>query len=127
VSDPTTTNRAAGIINGILKNLIDGVGVQAAETAAIAAYPFLAWPIVKQIFEGVLNLVANEIYKQAAMAATKVVIDVQVGVEESTALNAFQSLQMAIASGDEVAIKKASDDLDSAYGNLIHMDGWSSP
>ncbi len=127
MDSPTTNNQLASVVNGILKNLIDGVGVGAAETAAIAVYPFLAWPVVRQIFDAVLKLVANEIYKQAAMAATKVVIDVQVGMEESKTGDSFQNLQMALASGDPDAIKKASDDLDASYKALINFDGWSAP
>lgn len=127
MSDPTTTNQTASVVNGILSNLINGAGITAAESAAIAEFPWLGLPIIKQIFELVLNKVASIIYDQAAYAATKVVIDVQVGLEESATGPAFQNLQMAIASGDQAAIAKASKDLDTAYSNLIHFDGWSSP
>lgn len=127
MGDPTTTNQTAAVVNGILKNLISGVGLDAVEAAAIVELPWLGWPIIKQIFELVLSKIAALIYEQAAYAATKIIIDVQVGIEESKVGPAFESLQMAIASGDQNAIALASKDLDKAYGDLIHFDGWSSP
>lgn len=127
MSEPTTNNQVAGIINGILKNIIEGAGEASVEAAVIMQVPWLGWPVIKQLFDGVLGVVAEEIYKQAAITATKIVIDVQVGLEESKTGDAFQNLQMAIASGDKVAIDKASTDLDTAYGDLIHDDGWSAP
>lgn len=127
MGDPTDKNQLASVINGVLSNIINTAGVDAAETAAIAAYPWLGWPIVRQIFDGILKVVAGEIYKQAAYAATKIVIDVQVELEESKTSDAFKNLQMALASGDKNAIAKASSNLDVAYGNLIHMDGWAAP
>lgn len=127
MGDPTDKNQAADVINGVLKNLISGIGVDAVEAAAIAAYPWLGFWGIRTIFDWVVKLVANQIYMQAAMVATKIVIDVQVAEEESKTNDSFKNLQMALASGDPGAIKKASADLDKAYGDLIHSDGWSSP
>lgn len=127
MADPTTTNKVAEAINKILKGLIEGAGEDAIIAAATAAQPWLGLPFVKQIFGLFVGYVAKFFYEQAAMAATKIVIDVQVEMEESKTFNAFQNLQMAIASGDPDAIKLASNNLDKAYGDLIHNDGWSSP
>lgn len=127
MSDPTTTNEAARVVNEALNKLIEGAGVDAAEAALIADFPWLGIPVVKQILEWALNKIASYFYVAAANAATSIVIDVQTNVEASTALVAYQNLQMAIASGDQNAVKKASDDLSTAYGNLIHSGGWSSP
>lgn len=127
MADPTTQNQLATIVNGILKDVIEGGGEAAAEAAAIAAYSWLGLPIIKQLFELVLSTIAGEIYKQAAFAATKVIIDVQVGIEESTVGSAFANLQMAVASGDGAAIAKASSDLNASYAALIHSDGSATP
>lgn len=122
-ASPATTNQTASVINAVLKNIIEGAGLDVIEATLIAEVPWLGWPVIKQIMELILNKAADLLYTQAANAATKIVIDVQVNVEQSKVLNAFQNLQMAIASGDQNAISKASSDLDDAYGSLIHSDG----
>ncbi len=127
MSDPTLDNKAAGIVNQILKELIDGAGETMVETALLAQFPFLGLPFVKQIFEWVLNKVSTAVYTNAAEAATKIIIDIQVNGEESTVLNSFQNLQMAIASGDANAIEIASSDLSKSYASIIHYDGSASP
>lgn len=127
MSDPATINQLATTINGVLKDLITGGGASVVEASLITQYPFLGLPIIRQLFEWVVGLVAGDIYEQAAMAATKIVIDVQVDLEVSKTSDAFKSLQMAIASGDPGAIQKASSDLNDAYSSLIHSDGSASP
>lgn len=126
MADPTTVNEAATIVNQLILGAIN-VDVEALEAAAIAEDPWLGLPFIKQIFEFFLNKLSGKIYAQAAMAATKLVIDYQVNREESTAVNSFDNLQMAVASGDQNAINKASSDLDAAYGAIIHSDGAAPP
>ncbi len=103
------------------------VADDALETALIADQPWLGLPIIKQIFEFILHNLSDKIYRQAAMAATKLIVDYQVNREEASVVNTFDNLQMAIASGDQDAINKASKDLDDAYGSLIHSDGAAPP
>lgn len=126
-TEPATTNQVASIVNQILAGLIEGTGTTAVETAVIAANPWLGLPFIKQLFDFIVEHVAAAIYKEVALAATKIIIDVQIDVETGTVNNAFQTLQMAVASGDNTAIAKASSDLSDAYGKLIHYDGSASP
>jgi hypothetical protein len=127
VTGPSTTNQLASIVNSVLKNLIEGAGGGALETVLIAQYPWLGLPFVKQLFEFILEKATGLIYQNAAEAATKVIIDAQVNVEEGAANAAFQNLQLAVASGDPEAIAQASADLDSNYRKLINFDGSASP
>lgn len=124
---PTTENKVASIVNQILAGLIEGTGEAAVEAALVAQNPWLALPFVKQIFEFVLNKVGAILYKEVALAATKIIIDAQINVEEGSVNTAFQDLQMAVAGGDTDAIAKASSDLSAAYAALIHYDGSASP
>lgn len=124
---PSTVNQTASVIDEILKEIIEGGGQTVVENALIAEFPWLGLPFIKQFFEFILSKVSDAIYTNAAIAATKIVIDVQVNMEKSQVLNAFQNLQMAVASGDKNAIDIASTDLDKAYGNLIHDDGSAPP
>ncbi len=127
MSDPTLDNKAAGIVNQILKELIEGAGETVVEALLIAQFPWLGLPFIKQIFEFILDKASALIYTNAAIAATKIIIDIQVNQEESAVAIAFQNLQMALASGDENAIKFASADLSKSYAAIIHFDGSASP
>lgn len=127
MSDPTTQNQVASTVNSVLKTIIEGAGTTALENALIVEFPWLGLPVIKQIFEFILNKVSAIIYQDAAEAATKLIIDLQVNGEESSVGNAFKNLQMALASGDQNAINQTSKELDQAYASLIHSDGSSSP
>lgn len=127
MSDPTTTNKVAAAINQILKSLIEGAGEDSIITAAVAAQPWLGLPFVRQLFGFAVGWVGQYFYQQAAFAATKVIIDLQINLEESSTYSSFQNLQMAVASGDQNAITKASDDLNRSYAALIHYDGSAIP
>lgn len=127
MSDPTLENKAASIVNQILKELIEGAGESVVEATLIAQFPWLGLPFVKQIFEFILDKASGLIYQNAAMAATKIVIDIQVNQEESAVKASFDNLQMALASGDAHAIEIASADLSKSYAAIIHFDGSASP
>lgn len=127
MSEPTTKNKTASIVNQVLKGLIEGAGADALKAALIADNPWLGLPIVKQLFGFIVDKLAEAIYKQAAFVATKIIIDVQINIEEGAVNAAFDNLTMAVASGDPVAIDKASANLSKTYGDLIHYDGSASP
>lgn len=127
MSAPATVNQTASVVNEVLKQLIEGAGQDVVEAYVIVQVPWLGWPIFRWILELILSEASALIYTQAANAATKIVIDVQVNLEKSTVISSFQNLQMAIASGDQGAIKIASQDIDNSYAALIHSDGSASP
>src|SRR4029078_6324529 len=127
VDEPTTENKVAAIVNEILKAAIEGAGVKTIRGTLVASNPLLESPLLKQIFDYSLNYLGKYFYQQAAFAATKLIIDIQVDREGSDVVSAFQNLQMAVAGNDAEAIKKASDGLTKAYASLIHYDGSASP
>lgn len=127
MSDPTTVNKTASIVNQILSGLIKGAGADAVKAALIVEQPWLGLPFIKQLFGYIVDKVAAVIYRQVALAATQIIIDVQINSEVGGVNAAFDNLRMAVASGDQAVIDKASNDLSNAYGNLIHYDGSASP
>lgn len=127
MSEPTTVNKTANIVNQILNGLISEAGADAVKAALIVEFPWLGLPFIKQLFSFIVDKVAAIIYKQAAFAATKIIIDMQVNAEVGGVNDAFDNLTMAVASGDQIAIDKASANLSTAYGDLIHYDGSASP
>lgn len=122
MSDPTTTNTLATVVNSALEAALTG-GESAAEAALILDQPWLGLPIVKQLLEWLLDKIEAPIYANAAAVATKLIIDLQVNSETSAANTAFQNAQSAIATGDPGEISKAQTDLDNAFASLGHYDG----
>lgn len=102
------------------------LGEGVVEAAIIADLPILGYPGFKQLLELILGWVEGYFLTQASDAATKIVIDIQVNAEESTVTQAFKGAQQAIQSGDANAITQASQNLDSAFGSIIHSDGSAS-
>ena len=110
------------MVNDALKAAMTS-GEVAAEAVLIADQPWLGLPIVKQLLEWLLDQMTGVLYGQAADAATKIIIDLQVGEETSAVNSAFSAAQAAIASGDANAITTAQANLSSAFGGLINSDG----
>lgn len=123
---PVTKNTVSSTLNQILKNLIEGRGVDAIEALMIADFPWLALPFVKQIFELCLNYAAKAIYTDAANLTTSIVINIQSSQENDMVKTTLANLEAAIDIGDQNGIAKASQEADIAFGHLIHWDG-SSP
>lgn len=119
---PVTVNPVATIVNQAISAAMSG-GELAVQAAITAEVPFLGLPIISTIFGWFLGRVESYFYVDAANAATKLIIDIQVNAEESAATKAFNDVQTAIAGGDQNAINTASAALDSAYGDIIGYDG----
>jgi hypothetical protein len=131
MSDPTTVNKAAEIVSKLLEEIFSKgedavIALILADTAQVVAIPVVGF-LWTQVVRAVVPYLGTYFYKQTAIGATKVIIDVQVDGEVSDVKNRFENLQMAVASGDQSAINLASKQLDEAYGSLIHSDGSYSP
>lgn len=74
---PAPTNTAISIVKIILDSLIEGVGEDAAVAAAIAYAPWLATPIIKQIFTWGVDQVASAIDQDLFKIAIQIVIKIQ--------------------------------------------------
>lgn len=121
----TTDNTLADMVNSAISDALT-LGEGVVEAAIIADLPILGYPGFKQLLELILGWVEGYFLTQASDAATKIVIDIQVNAEESTVTQAFKGAQQAIQSGDANAITQASQNLDSAFGSIIHSDGSAS-
>jgi len=74
---PAPKNKAIEAAKIVLEKLIEGVGVELAVSAATAAWPFLASPIVRHIFRWAVELAANAIEENLFKFAVKIIIRVQ--------------------------------------------------
>jgi P2-related tail formation protein len=74
---PAPKNKAIEAAKVVLEKLIEGVGVDLAVSAATAAWPFLASPIVRVIFRWAVELIAKAIDENLFKFAVKIIIRVQ--------------------------------------------------
>lgn len=125
MSAPTTTNATATTVDAGIKAAGSGI-VGVAEGMIIAAQPWLGWPGIKQIWEALFSWIASYFEKAAATGATFVVIDVQVGSEETKMSAALAALVAAEKSGNADAIKTAIQVYANTQSTLVHDDGSST-
>lgn len=126
MSGPTTTNSTATGIDGVI-DAASGAIVSTVEALCIADQPWLAWPGVKQIWEGIFGYIAGQFEKAAELGATFAVIDVQVGGEESALSKALSAVVAAEKSGDKYAIQAAIQAYADAQSALVNYDGSAPP
>lgn len=122
----TSTNGAANDLNGVIHAIV-GAAIVGAETAAKAAVPWLAWPIVAQLFDYLASKFGDLIYTELATSATFFVINFQTAEEKSAYIDSLNNLQIAQSGGDADAIAKALQQARDNLGKLIHSDGSSTP
>jgi hypothetical protein len=135
---PTTTNSAAQAVDSALKSIINDVVISAAKAAAVAALPWLSWPVISQLFDALLNWIGGYVYTAMAEWSTIGVIDIQTWMENSDyqkALSdlkaardqAVKDLQTAGQAGDQNAINTAKQNFKNTFQNLVHWDGSATP
>lgn len=118
----TSQDPLENFVDGIISALFQG-GALAAETFAKAEAPFLATPIVSDIFDDIVGLIETSVEKNVALVANAIVFDIQTSGENSAVLKAAQSLQAAQAKGDQSAIEAATQNLINGYKALVGSDG----
>ena len=123
MGSPTTINPPAQTVDGIISEAIYSAALPAAETALIAQFPFLGFPVVKPIFEAVLKYIAGIIFTQLANGGTKIVITIQTDKEKAVYSAAEGALRAAQLSGNPAQLKQATEAFKVAVQNLIHFDG----
>lgn len=74
---PAPKNTFVGIVKIILQKLIEGLGVDVAVTAATAEAPWLAWPVVKDVFRYAVGKLAESINDNLFKIAASVIIRIQ--------------------------------------------------
>lgn len=70
-------NNAVDVMKVVIDTLVQGVGVDAAVAAGIAAWPFLSTPIVRQLFTWAVKQLADVIDQNLGNFAMKLVIRIQ--------------------------------------------------
>lgn len=109
---PAPTNRLLNAIKIVLDNLIKGLGEDAAISAATAAEPWLAWPVVKQIFAMIVSAAGTVLDEQAYNFAAILTIRAQNNMAKYTYDGSIAPIQTGSATPAELqAAKDAMDKL----------------
>lgn len=122
MSDPFPTNKPAAVVGGVIK-AAGGTIVDTAEALAIASQPWLAHPLIKWLWEAAFEWIADKFIRASQTGATFIVIDVQIGAEETDMAKALAAIMAARKSGDAIALKKAIQQFADAQSALAHADG----
>lgn len=126
-SSPSPVNTTAQTVDGILQNDIEAIAVTALEKYAEAQLPFLLTPVVKEIFEYIVQDISDALFVQLAKVVTLEIINIQTGTEKNNYMNAEGALRAALLKGDPDGITLARQNYKTALGALIHADGSFTP
>ena len=119
---PLPTNPTTQVVNTVIDTVWQAA-VTAAEAALIAAVPEMGVPVVKQVSQEVIQLVAQAIYKQFALWVSFEIIDFQDSAELTSEQKALVALKSAQKSGDPLALAQALSNFDQSVAALTRIDG----
>lgn len=121
---PVKINPLGDFLNRIVAMLITGISAPLIISFAYTQLPWLQLPIIKQIFEHIINKYAGKFSFGVQDGVISIVIDSQVGAELNATVTSLAKLQQAQKSGDENARQKAIDEAMDKWGDLIHHGGF---
>lgn len=122
VTNPFPTNPTTTIVNQVIDTVWEAA-VKAAEAALIAAVPEMDAPVIEQVSQEVIQLVANALYKQFALLVSFEIIDFQDAGELNAQQKALIALKAAQKLGDTNVLAQALKNFDDATEALTHLDG----
>lgn len=122
----STDNKAADIINDIIRAFASG-GEAAAEAYITTLAPAVfGFPIMQFLLDQFVGYLGQFLSIASQNFADSIVIDIETHGEESSVINTAVALQYALGSGDKDAISLATKNLSTAYSNLFNFNGSSS-
>lgn len=126
-SQPFPTDTTTTVVNSAIDGVF-GVAVKAVQSGLIALDPpVFGNPVLETIDDEVIQLVANEIYKQFALWVDFDIIDFKVGGEVTDEKKALIALKAAQKAGDKNAEAQALSDFQKSVVGVTHIDGSANP
>ena len=129
MADPTPLPTTNAVASGVDTAIADGESAAetAVDTMAEAAQPWLALPVIKQIFQSIVSYICGLLGKTGQLLATFAITKYQGSVENSALQTAETEVEAAIQSGDPNAIAKAEQDFQKAQSAAVNSDGSAQP
>lgn len=122
---PTTDVPASTVDKTVVEIITDAEAP--VEAAIIAAQPWMATPVFKQLWESALNWVFGLLSNVLGTLTGYMVIDIQKYLALKKAATALADLKAAQASGDINAITQANTNADAAVAPILHYGGQLKP
>lgn len=111
----------SGVRSGI--SIIGDAGIKAGEAAVIAWQPWLGWPVIKQIWQGILERFADAAIKAMQDGSTIILIPIIETAKAEAADEASTKLQALLdnekTNAEDLAAEVA--EWKKKYAELIHM------
>lgn len=107
---PAPKNTAVDVTKVVLEALIEGVGVDAAVAAGIAAWPFLGSPIIRNLFRWGVERLADVINENLFKFSMKLIIRIQSDARKSEFNDALKPIIGGSPTDEE--IRKAREAAD---------------
>jgi hypothetical protein len=120
---PQAIDPIAKFFNTVISGLTTGLGAPVVEAAAEVEVPFLAEPIIKQLFEALVNYFAGKLSIVEQQGALQLVFAVEEGTKLYDLGQAMLALQQARAGGNPDAISAAQQNAVNQWGSAIHFSG----
>jgi hypothetical protein len=98
---PQPPNKALDTVDSVLNSIIYGVGVKSALTASISAMPWLGFPIIRNIFEALLNALAGQVFGSIEPYISYKIIKFQNEEQRKNYEFAIEELKAATERGDQ--------------------------
>jgi hypothetical protein len=127
VTPPTPT--PVPIIDPVAQTVVNDLqdvisdAADAAKTAIISASPFMGTPVIKQIWEGIFDLVVSKLMNPLVTLSGRVVISLEEYKNLKAVVAAQAALDAAKQTGDSSAITQASQKVDSTAAAAIQYVG----
>lgn len=111
----------SGVRDGI--SIIGNAAIKAGEAAAIAAYPWLGLPVIKQIWESILGHFLDAVILTMQDSSTRILIPIIDQAQADAANQATEKLKKDLEDvrADSLQTQRDLDEVKKAYADLIHM------
>lgn len=122
----STENKTASQVDSAVSGL-ESVAEQAIDKAAETSQPFLAVPVIKQIFESIVHFILSLESRVGQLVFTFGITRGQGSAENSSLVDAEKEVETAIQTGDANGIAKAEADFQKAQSAAANSDGSATP
>lgn len=105
----------------ILADYLFNKAVDMAITSTVASFPFLALPVVNQIYVYVVKKTASNLYKNLKKLGFNIKVDIEIAKQTDAYKSASKKLKKVFENeySTDSEIKKASDEFDDSLRDLI--------
>lgn len=107
--------------DAIIEGLVGEVLYSAAKAELIALFPFLALPVINQVFFFFFDKYAEILTKKLATVSAFKIIDYETNKELKEYDSARKELLESVKAQDPEKIQKATDELKARLSNLIRI------